>query len=80
MVAVAYRRWSFTSGSNCKALTGKILVFWIGAYMEGGLLTIGDCTWRFDCVLLQIGIERNCYIAGNFFPNVRALIGYFEVT
>ena len=30
MVAVTYRRWSFTRGSNCKALTGKILVFWIG--------------------------------------------------
>ena len=30
VVAVAYRRWSFTRGSNCKALTGKILVFWIG--------------------------------------------------
>ena len=30
MVAVAYRRWSFTRGSNCKALTGEILVFWIG--------------------------------------------------
>ena len=29
MVAVAYRRWSFTRGSNCKALTGKVLVFWI---------------------------------------------------
>ena len=24
MVAVAYRRWSFTRGSNCNALTGKI--------------------------------------------------------
>ena len=34
MVAVAYRRWSFTTrGSNWKALTGKILVLWIG----GGL-------------------------------------------
>ena len=30
MVAVADRRWSFTRGSNCKALTGKVLVFWIG--------------------------------------------------
>ena len=30
MVAVAYRRWSFTKGSNCKALTGRILVFRIG--------------------------------------------------
>ena len=30
MVMVTYRRWSFTRGSNCKALTGKVLVFWIG--------------------------------------------------
>ena len=30
VVAVAYRRWSFTRGSNCKALTEKVLVFWIG--------------------------------------------------
>ena len=28
-VAVAYRRWAFTISSNFKALTGKILVFWI---------------------------------------------------
>ena len=25
-----YGRWSFTRGSNCKALTERILVFWIG--------------------------------------------------
>ena len=31
MVTVSYRRWLFTRGSNCKALTGKILVFWIGS-------------------------------------------------
>ena len=30
VVAVSDRRWSFTRGSNCKALTVKILVFWIG--------------------------------------------------
>ena len=30
MVTVAYRRWSFTRDSNFKALTGKVLVFWIG--------------------------------------------------
>ena len=30
VVAVAYMRWSFTRGSNCKALTGKIAVFRIG--------------------------------------------------
>ena len=31
MVAVAYRRWSFTRGSNCKALTGEnfgVLDWW----------------------------------------------------
>ena len=30
MVAVAYSRWSVAIGSNSKALTGKILVFWTG--------------------------------------------------
>ena len=30
VVMVAYRRWLFTRGSNCKALRGNILVFWIG--------------------------------------------------
>ena len=34
MVAIAYRRWSFTRGSNCKALTGKILVFLIGSRLR----------------------------------------------
>ena len=29
MVAVAYGGWSFTRASNCKALTGKVLAFWI---------------------------------------------------
>ena len=29
VVAVPYRVWSITRGSNCKALTGKILLFWI---------------------------------------------------
>ena len=29
VAVVAYRRWSFPRGSNCKALTGKVLVFWI---------------------------------------------------
>ena len=31
MVAVDYRRWSFTRGFNCKALTGKVLLFWLGS-------------------------------------------------
>ena len=45
MVAVAHRRLSFTRGSNCKALTGKILVFWIGGPLwevvaHGGLTVL----------------------------------------
>ena len=34
VVAVAYRRWSFTRGSHCKALTGKVLVFWISGHLQ----------------------------------------------
>ena len=49
MVAVAYRRWSFTRGSNCKALTGKVLVFWIGGR-----------TWRFDCTRENKSIFVEC--------------------
>ena len=33
MVTVAYRRWSFTRSFNCKALTEKILLFWIGGHL-----------------------------------------------
>ena len=38
VVVVAYRRWSFTTGSTYNALTEKILVFWIGGriIMGGG--------------------------------------------
>ena len=36
---VACERWSFTRGSNYRALTEKILVF-----------CIGGPTWRFDCI------------------------------
>ena len=34
VVAVAYRRWSFTRGSNCKAFTGKGLVFWMSGRLQ----------------------------------------------
>ena len=34
VVTVAYRRWSFTRGSNCKTLTWTILVFWIGDHLR----------------------------------------------
>ena len=35
VVAVGFKRWSFTRGSNCKALTEKVLVheFWIGGLL-----------------------------------------------
>ena len=36
LVMVAYRVWSFTRGSNCKALTGKILVFLDWQSLMGG--------------------------------------------
>ena len=47
MVAVAYSRWSVAIGSNSKALTGKILVFWIGGRLRevvahGGSTVFGD--------------------------------------
>ena len=35
VVAVAYR-WSFTSGSNCKAFTGKIFDFLDWRSLKGG--------------------------------------------
>ena len=49
MVAVAYRRWLFTRGSNFKALTGKILVFWIGGRLRevvahGGSTVVTYCS------------------------------------
>ena len=49
MVAVAYRRWLFTRGSNCEALTGKILVFWIGGRLRevvahGGSTVVTCCS------------------------------------
>ena len=34
VVTVAYRRWSFTRGSNCTASTRKRLVFWIGGRLR----------------------------------------------
>ena len=33
VIAVVYRRWSFNRGSNCKALTGKIAVYWFGGHL-----------------------------------------------
>ena len=43
VVVVAYRRWLFTKGSNCEALTRKILVLWIGSRLQE-VVTHGSST------------------------------------
>ena len=59
MVAVAYRRWSFTRGFNFKALARKILVFWIGGrFWE----TIAYERWSHMEVLLYFDMEPIIYI------------------
>ena len=69
VVAVAYRRWSFTRGSNCKALTGKVLVFWIGGRLwevvahEGSTVFTSVSggssprSWYFTSVTGRIGVH-----------------------
>ena len=51
VVAVAYRRWCFTRGSNCKALTRKLWCFGLAATYGRWSLTRGGHTWRFDCTV-----------------------------
>ena len=45
VVADAYERWSFTSGSNFKNLTGKILGFNIKIFQSSERV-IGDLLWE----------------------------------
>ena len=45
MVAVAYRRWSFTRDSKCESLTGKVL--------DRRSLMGGGRIWRFDCIKIK---------------------------
>ena len=62
MAMVTYRRWSFTRGSNCKALMGKVLVFWIGGRVwdlvayERWLKMEFDCIYT-DLVLAKFGVQ-----------------------
>ena len=43
VVVVAYEMWSFTRGrSNCRALTGKNLVFWIGGRLREVVAHLGS--------------------------------------
>ena len=49
VVAVAYRRWSFTRGTNCKTFTGKVLVFCLDGRLQKVL------THRLDCTIYSLG-------------------------
>ena len=56
MVLVTYRRWSFTRGSNFKALMGKVLVSWIYRRLLmgfGRLLEVAEhgCSTVFTLIL-----------------------------
>ena len=57
MVAVAYSRWSVAIGSNSKALTGKILVFWIGGRLRE-VVAHGDSTVFGDLIYLRLAVTR----------------------
>ena len=69
LVAVAYRRWLFTRGSNYKALTGKVLVFWFGGRLwevvaHGGStvstsVSVGSSprSWYFTSATGRIGVH-----------------------
>ena len=73
MVAIAYRRWSFTRGSNFNALTGKILVFWIGSCLWE-MVAYGGERWPHMEVRLyhktsrENGKQVNIHKKGTFFP------------
>ena len=56
MVVVAYRRWLFTKGSNCEALTGKILVLWIGSHLQE-VVTHGSSTVLNNYILFLGSLE-----------------------
>ena len=73
VVAVAYRRWSFTWGSNFNTLNGKILVFWIGSCLWE-MVAYARERWPHMQVRLyhetsrEDGKQVNIHKKGNFFP------------
>ena len=60
VVAVAYKRWSFTRGSNCKALTGKVLVheFWIGGLLWEVVPHGGSTVPSTDVIQLTLTLQQ----------------------
>ena len=57
VVAVAYRNWSFTRGSNCKALTGH--KFWcFGLVVAYGRCMVAYEKWSHMVVRLYSGLMQ----------------------
>ena len=73
MVAVAYRRWSFTRGSNCKALTGKILVFWIGGRLWD---VVAYESWSHMEVRLYFTLQPNSLYRAVRLANFEGILGF----
>lgn len=73
VVAVAYRSWSSTIGTNCNAFTGEVLVFWLGCRLRK-VVTHGGSTvqythldhWHFELnrntasAIAQIETSSSC--------------------
>ena len=59
VVEVAYKRWSFTRGSNCKALTRKVLVheFWIGGLLWEVIAHGGSTVPSTDVIQLTLTLQ-----------------------
>ena len=57
MVVGAYRRWLFLRGFNCKALTGKTSVFWIGGHLWK---VAANERWSY------MEVQLNCNLLPNF--------------
>ena len=65
VVEVAYRRCSFTRSPTVKLWLGNVRnskgVLVTFGVLDTLSLTRGGRTWRFDCILLQIGLNRECW-------------------
>ena len=60
VVAVAYKRWSFSRVSIYRALTEKILVVCKHGRLEEDVVYNRDCrTWRFDCNVRCISMRSS---------------------
>ena len=60
MVAVAHRRWSFSRDSNCKALTGKVLMVCLGRRLWEVVAYERWSHCRFDCIYICKKSNKVC--------------------